>query len=197
MSIIEDNEESGTKYKERMSEYESESLDPRIQTELERLNKSATDINKMENELEEAKQLFINSRQRQLQRLEFLQKKFGNCIMKAKPYYEAMEKTEKLQQEAQKTVQEYQRANSLYKTAKETLSVAENNLMSGEIPDAWQEHISSTITKINTSKKNVDQAEDNHRKKTVEYQAAEEKCQSLEKDLKKHIIKSQLVFFSI
>ena len=197
MSVIEDNDELGTKYKETMNEYEyeSESLDPRIQNELERLNKSATDINKMENELEEAKQLFINSRQRQLQRLEFLQKKLGACIMKAKPYYEAMEKTEKLQQEAQKTVQEYQRANSLYKTAKETLSVAENNLMTHEIPDAWQEHISSTITKINTSKKNVDQAEDNHRKKTVEYQAAEEKCQLLEKELKKHIIKSQLVSF--
>jgi hypothetical protein len=198
MSVIEDNVELSKNYKETMSEYEyeSESLDPRIQLELERLNKSATDINKMENELEEAKQLFINSRQRQLQRLEFLQKKLGNCIMKAKPYYEAMEKTEKLQQDAQKTVQEYQRANSLYKTAKETLSVAETNLMSGEIPDAWQEHISSTITKINTSKKNVDLAEDNHRKKTVEYQAAEEKCQSLEKELKKHIIKSQLVLFS-
>lgn len=145
----------------------------------------------MENELEEAKQLFINSKNRQLQRLEYLQKKFGSCIAKAKPYYEALKQTEKLQYETQRAVQEYQRANSLYKTAKETLSVAEHNLVSGEIPDAWQEHISSTITKINTSKKNVDLAEENHRRKTADYQSAEQRCQFLEKDLKRQILKSQ------
>ena len=129
-----------------------------------------------------------------MQRLEFLQKKLGSCIQKSKPYYEAVQLTEKLQKEAQKAVHEYQKANSLYKTAKETLSVAEHNLATCEIPDAWQEHISSTITKINTSKKTVDLAEENHRKKTSEFQQAEEKCQSLEKELKRHIVKSQLYF---
>lgn len=96
-----------------------------------------------------------------------------------------------MQFEAQKAVQDYQRANSLYKTAKETLSVAETNLLSGEIPDAWQEHLSVTVTKINQSKKNVDVAEEIHRKKTSEYQTSEEKCQNLERELKKHIAKSQ------
>jgi hypothetical protein len=196
MSLIDNHEKLNSnlkKYIKEDNEYESESLDPRIQIELERLNKSSAEINKMENELEDAKQLFINSRQRQLQRLEYLQKKLGTCITKAKPYYEAVEKTEKIQLEAQKTVQEYQKANSMYKTAKETLTVAENNLISGEIPDAWQEHLSSTITKINISKKIVDQAEENHRIKTCEYQNSEQNCQLLEKDLKKHITKSQYV----
>lgn len=78
----------------------------------------------------------------------------------------------------------------MYKTAKETLSVAENNL-SGEIPDVWQEHLSATITKINTSKKMVDQAEEMHRQKTVEFQSSEERCLYLEKDLKRSISKSQ------
>jgi len=183
--------ENYEKLKENKEEYESEALDPRIQGELERLNKSSAEINKMENELEEAKSLFLTSKNRQTQRLEFLQKKLGACIIKAKPYYEALKLNEKLQNEAQKAVQEYQKANSLYKTAKETLSVAEHNLMSCEIPDAWQEHLSATITKINLSKKIVDQAEENHRKKTTEFQQAEERCQFLEKDLKKNIIKSQ------
>ena len=155
------------------------------------MNKASSDVNKIENELEEAKNLFINSKNRQLQRLEFLQKKLGSCITKSKPYYEALKLTERLQNEAQRAVQDYQRANSLYKTAKETLSVAEHSLMSGEIPDAWQEHLSVTITKINTSKKTVDQAEEYHRRKTSEYQTAEENCQLLEKDLKRHILKSQ------
>ena len=162
-----------------------------MKVELERLNKSSADINKLEKELDEAKSLFNQSRSIQLQRLEMLQKKYGSCITKAKPYYEALTLTERLQTDAQKAVQEYQRASSLYKTAKETLSVAEHNLASGEIPDAWQEHISTTITKINTSKKLVDQAEECHRRKTLEYKEAEERCQFLERELKKHIEKSQ------
>ena len=61
-----------------------------LQVELERLNKSSGEINKMENELEEAKALFNTSRTRQLQRLEHLQKTLGACINKAKPFYEAI-----------------------------------------------------------------------------------------------------------
>jgi hypothetical protein len=37
---------------EDYNEYESESVDPRVQIELERLNKASSDINKIENELE-------------------------------------------------------------------------------------------------------------------------------------------------
>ena len=85
----------------------------------------------------------------------------------------------------------------MYKTAKETLSVAEHNLSSHEIPDVWQEHLSSTITKINTSKKTVDQAEDYHRRKTAEYQQAEQRSQFLENDLKRHITKSKYVIISV
>jgi len=170
-------------------------LDPRIQFELERLNKSCADINKLENELEEAKSLFITTIKRQTQRLEYLQKKFGSCIHKAKPYYESLELTEKLQIETQKAVHEFQKANSFYKTAKETLTVAENSLEpDGQIPDEWQEHLSLTITKISLSKKAADMAEDHHRNKALEYQNAEHRSQYLEKDLKSYIIKSQLYY---
>ncbi len=100
----------------------------------------------------------------------------------------------KLQTEAQKAAQEYQRASSLYKTAKETLSLAEHNFVANEIPDAWQEHINSTISRLNTSKKNVDTAEELHRRMTCEFQTAEERCKFLEQDLKRHINKSQLYY---
>lgn len=86
---------------------------------------------------------------------------------------------------------EFQKANSLYKTAKETLMVAENSLEKREIPDVWQEHLSTTITKINNSKKAADQAEENHRHKALEYQMAEKKMQYFEKELKRHINKSK------
>jgi len=176
------------------NETANEALDPRIQVELERLNKACGDINQMENELEEAKSMFITSKNRQTQRLEYLQKKLGSCITKSKPYYESLEQTERLQIETQKAVLDFQKANSIYKTAKETLTVAENSLDSGEIPDVWQEHLSSTVTKINISKKIADQAEENHRHKALEYQMSEKKSQYLEKDLKRHISKSKLYY---
>lgn len=44
----------------------------------------------------DAKNLFNTTRNRQLQRLEFLQKKFGSSITKSKPYYEAHSLTEKV-----------------------------------------------------------------------------------------------------
>ncbi len=86
---------------------------------------------------------------------------------------------------------EFQKTNSLYKTAKETLTVAENSLEQGEIPDAWQEHLSLTITKITLSKEAADRAEKHHKSISLEYQRAEQRSQFLEKDLKKAITKSQ------
>lgn len=206
--------ESGDKVEECCEDQEE--LDPRIQVELERLNKSCADVNQLENDLEvffatlhfchfnvlflhvfclmlkEAKGLFISSKNKQLERLEYLQKKFGSSISKAKPYYEALALTEKLQGMTKKAVHDFQNTNSLYKTAKETLTVAENSLeQKGEIPDAWQEHLSLTITKITLSKEAADRAEKHHKSVSLEYQKAEQKSQSLEKDLRKYITKSQ------
>ena len=118
---------------------------------------------------QESKSLFTTSKNRQTQRLEFLQKKLGSCIQKAKPYYESIELTERLQYETQKAVIDFQKANSLYKTAKETMQVAENSLDSNEIPDVWQEHLSTTVSKINQSKRAADQAEENHRYKGISF----------------------------
>lgn len=177
-------------------EEDEEELDPRIQLELERLNKSCADINLLENELDEAKSQFISSKNKQLERLEYLQKKYGSSILKAKPYYESLAITEKLQIETLKATHEFQKTNSLYKTAKETLMVAENSLGlgQGEIPSAWQEHLSLTITKINLSKEAADRAEKQHKSHAAQYQKAEQKLQNFEKDLKNNIKKSQLYY---
>lgn len=192
MSVYNSNEESE---KSNDVENEEEELDPRIQYELERLNKSCADVNQLENELEEAKLQFISSKNKQLDRLNYLQKKYGSSIIKAKPFYESVTQTEKLQIETQNAVHEFQKTNSLYKTAKETLTVAENSLeQSGEIPDAWQEHLSLTITKISLSKEAADRAEKYHKSKALEYQKSEQRSQLLEKELRKYIIKSQLYF---
>ena len=84
---------------------------------------------------------------------------------------------------------------SHYKAAKETLSVAEDTLLSCgngiAVPSVWQEHMSETITKISNSKRIATQAEDYHRNKALEYQMAERTLQYLENDLKRNIEKSK------
>jgi hypothetical protein len=70
-----------------------------FKVELERLNKASTDINKLENELEEAKALFISTKNRQAQRIEYLQKKLGTCIQKSKPYYDASQAKDRVNKE--------------------------------------------------------------------------------------------------
>ena len=60
------------------------------------MNKACTDINKLENELEESKNLFFQTKNYQLMRLETLQKKLGSCIQKAKPYFEMQRVTERV-----------------------------------------------------------------------------------------------------
>ncbi len=97
----------------------------------------------------------------------------------------------KLQFDAEKAAQQFQKFNSLYKTAKETLSVAENNLVTNEIPDVWQEHFSEIISKMNTSKRESDHSQKIHSLKTSEYQMAKNNLQKLEKELHKHIVKSE------
>lgn len=174
-----------------------EELDPRIQNELERLNKSCSDINTLENDLDAAKSRFIFSKNKQLERIQYWQKKNGNNITKCKPYYEALRICEALQLETQNAVHDFQKANSLYKTAKETLAVAECSLRDefhGEIPDEWQEHLSLTITKIGLSKEAADRAGSRHQAVAEQCQQAEKRAQGLDKELKKYIDKSKLFY---
>ncbi len=96
-----------------------------------------------------------------------------------------------MQQERQSSFREYQKASSIFSTAKETLSVAEINMSPIQITNEWQEHLSETIAKLNSSKKNVDKAHEMYRNKENQFLIAEHNLQTLEKELKKHIVKSQ------
>lgn len=173
---------------------EFETLDPRIQIELEKLNKCCDEINKLENEFEETKIYFENSKHHYLENLEHLEKTIGQSIKKSKPYFDLIRNLPMLKDETHKAAQEFQKANSLYKTAKETLTVAENGLNSKEIPYAWQEHLSETILKVNSSKKDSDQTENVYRLIKSEYEATKRNVEQLESNLQKHIIRAEVYY---
>ncbi|KOB71699.1 putative SH3-binding domain protein 5-like protein [Operophtera brumata] len=67
----------------------TETLDPRVQIELERLNTATDEINRLEVELDEARLAFRRLLAEGHLRIQQLTKKLGASVHKARPYYEA------------------------------------------------------------------------------------------------------------
>lgn len=94
-----------------------------FQVELEKLNSATDKINSLEMELDEANTAFRMLLNESIKKLKLLSKKLGNCIERARPYYEAFEFSKKAQMECQKAAVQYQRANESHQAAKETVSI--------------------------------------------------------------------------
>jgi hypothetical protein len=135
-----------------MSEIEDNELDPRIQIELEKLNTTTDEINRLEIEYDEANTTFRMLLSESTRRLKVLSKKLGSCIERARPYYEALEIAKKAQQECQKAAVQFQRANEIHAAAKETVALAEQRFLSNQhewqFDNAWQEMLNHATIKI-------------------------------------------------
>lgn len=111
-----------------------------FQIELERLNTATDEINKLEVDLDEARNQFRQLLYESTIRIENCAKKLGNCIEKARPYYDARLKAKEALQETQKAAVNFERANSAHAAAKEMVYLAEEGLKTeGRTFDhAWQ-----------------------------------------------------------
>lgn len=63
--------------------------DIKFQVELERLNSATNEINKLEVDLDEARNQFRQLLQESTSQIESYAKKLGSCILKVRPYYDA------------------------------------------------------------------------------------------------------------
>ena len=83
--------------------------------------------------------------------LKSLSKRLGNCIEKARPYYESVDQMTRAQAECQKAAVQFQRAAGIHAAAKETISLAEERFLdnSGEwqFDNAWQEMLNHATIK--------------------------------------------------
>ncbi|XP_052872106.1 SH3 domain-binding protein 5 homolog [Anopheles cruzii] len=185
--------------KKEMEEPEDNTeLDPRIQIELENLNTSTDDINKLEIELEEANSTFRILMNESTRRLKLSSKKLGSCIEKARPYYESLEKAKVAQLECQAATLKYQRANEIHAAAKETVALAEQRFMSNshewQFDNAWQEMLNhATIKVMDAEKQKAESGAEHHRKAKV-FEEAEKKVQQLEERYHRSILKSRPYF---
>ena len=177
---------------------ESEELDPRVQEELEKLNNCTDEINRLEIQLDDANTVFRQLLSDSTHHLKSLSKRLGNCIEKARPYYESVHQMTRAQAECQKAAVQFQRAAGVHAAAKETISLAEERFLdnSGEwqFDNAWQEMLNHATIKVMDAEKMRAQSEKDHLSKSAAFTDIEQKVKVLEKKLSRHIEKSKPYF---
>lgn len=175
---------------------ENDELDPRVEIELENLNKASNDINILEKELDEARAVFRQSLTDATRNLNHLSKRLGNNIDKARPYFEARNQAKKAHLECQNAAMTFERASQLHKGARETISVAEEKLKlnPGMFDAAWQEMLNNANFKILEAEKEKLKHELQHQEAAITYTELEQRAVHLEKQLKKNINKARPYF---
>ncbi|XP_061615983.1 SH3 domain-binding protein 5-like isoform X2 [Phyllopteryx taeniolatus] len=170
----EDDYQVKTRDEEEAAKYEEE-LDPRIQDARSSYRKILTDSARK-----------LNAQGSQL----------GACIEKARPYYEARRLAKEAQQETQKAALRYERAVSMHTAAREMVYVAEQGLLADRntMDPTWQEMLNHATAKVNEAEEERFRSEHEHERVTQLCQDAEAKVQTLQKSLKKVILKSKPYF---
>ncbi|KAL3043348.1 hypothetical protein OYC64_003253 [Pagothenia borchgrevinki] len=173
-----------------------EELDPRIQDELEQLNQASDEINKLELQLDEARSSYRRILTDSARRLNAQGSQLGACIEKARPYYEARRLAKEAQQETQKAALRYERAVSMHTAAREMVYVAEQGLQADRntLDPTWQEMLNHATAKVNEAEEERLRSEREHQRVTQLCQDAEARVQTLQKALKKVIVKSKPYF---
>lgn len=178
------------------SPYEEE-LDPRIQDELEHLNEASAEINRLELELDDARSAYRKILTESARKLNAQSSQLGSCIEKARPYYEARRLAKEAQQETQKAALSYERAVSMHTAAREMVYVAEQGLMAdgkNTLDPTWQEMLNHATSKVNEAEEERIRSEREHMRVTHACQEAEARVQTLQKSLKRVILKSKPYF---
>ncbi|XP_050303719.1 SH3 domain-binding protein 5 homolog [Anthonomus grandis grandis] len=173
-------------------------LDPRIQIELEKLNTTTDEINKLEIEYDEANTTFRMLLNESTRRLKLLTKKLGTCIEKARPYYDLLEIAKKQQKECQEAALQYQKASGIHAAAKETVALAEQRFLTNQhewqFDNAWQEMLNHATMKVMEADTQKTEKGREHQIKAAVYKQTEENLKQLEEKLQKFIIKSRPYF---
>ncbi|XP_023147594.1 SH3 domain-binding protein 5-like [Amphiprion ocellaris] len=180
---------------EEAGKYEEE-LDPRIQEELEHLNQASDEINKLELQLDDARSSYRRILTESARKLNSQGSQLGSCIDKARPYYEARRLAKEAQQETQMAALRYERAVSMHTAAREMVYVAEQGLLADRntMDPTWQEMLNHATAKVNEAEEERLCSEREHQRVTQLCQDAEARVQTLQKALKKVILKSKPYF---
>ncbi|XP_062588425.1 SH3 domain-binding protein 5-like [Saccostrea cucullata] len=161
--------------------------------ELDLLNQTSADINKLENELDEARCNYKLTFTEASQRLAQAAEKKRKNIQRARAYFELKEEAKKTQGESLKAARQYQSAISVYRAAKETVTLAEERLLQkgeGTLSAAWQEMMNHATMRVMEAEREKRESEERHLLATSRCAQCENRLKQLEKKFKKSIIKA-------
>ncbi|CAG9860534.1 unnamed protein product [Phyllotreta striolata] len=177
---------------------EDTELDPRIQIELEKLNTTTDEINKLEVEYDEENKTFRMLLNECTRRLKVLSKKLGSCIEKARPYYELLEVAKKSQQECHEAAALYKKAHGIHAAAKETVALAEQQFLTNQhewqFDNAWQEMLNHATMKVMEAETKKAECGRDHQRKALACKEIEEKLKFHEEKFHRSIIKARPYF---
>ncbi|XP_056141930.1 SH3-binding domain protein 5-like, a isoform X2 [Lampris incognitus] len=168
-----------------------------LKEELEHLNEASAEINKLELQLDDARSGYRKILTDSARKLNAHSSQLGSCIEKARPYYEARRLAKEAQQETQKAALSYERAVSMHTAAREMVYVAEQGLMAdgkNTLDPTWQEMLNHATAKVNEAEEERLRSEREHMRVTHACQEAEARVQTLQKSLKRVILKSKPYF---
>nr|XP_023019649.1 SH3 domain-binding protein 5-like [Leptinotarsa decemlineata] len=170
----------------------TDTVDPRVHVELERLNNATDEINKLEVELDECRTAFRQLLCDSTVKVDAIRLKLGMCVERARPYYEARFYSNEIFKQSQSAAMKFERANSAHSAAREMVYLAEQGLGGRTLDPAWQEMLNHATQRVNDAERDRGLAETEHRIACVKHEAANAKVQSLQKELKRAISKSSL-----
>ncbi|NXM33266.1 3BP5L protein, partial [Oxyruncus cristatus] len=166
------------------------------QEELEHLNEANADINRGELELDAARSAYRRILSESARKLNSQGSQLGNCIERARPYYEARRRAKEAQQETQRAALRYERAVGMHNAAREMVFVAEQGVAAGKnrLDPTWQEMLNHATRKVNEAEEERVRREREHQRVTRLCQEAEAEVQALQKSLKRVILRSKPYF---
>ncbi|XP_031562144.1 SH3 domain-binding protein 5-like [Actinia tenebrosa] len=176
-----------------------EMLDPRVKVELERLNSATTNINELEQELEEMHTIFRQTLSESAFVLKTQANMLGKCVRQSRPYYEELEIAKQIQVETQKAALKYERACSQHQAAKHMVGRAEQKLASTStehksLDPAWQDMLNKAIKKVMDSELKKQKSEQEHLEVAHKLTLANKTVSNLKTKLKSAINKSKIYF---
>ncbi|XP_046565336.1 SH3 domain-binding protein 5-like isoform X1 [Haliotis rubra] len=176
----------------------NDDLDPRIQEELDMLNSASNDINRLENEIDEARAKYRLTFSDASYKMEAMGRGLKNFIQRARVYYQLKGAAIEAQSEALRAARQFQTANGIYRAAKETIALAEQKLMDDQsaamLSSAWQEMLNHATIRVMDAEREKTRSEQEHLRRSNIFVDLEKKLAYLEKKFKKSIIKARPYF---
>lgn len=180
-----------------MADSGEEVIDARIKDELESLNSASNCINKLENEVQRARATFkLQKDECRVGLMDCMRMVGKNNIVRSKTYYELLNHLLKIQGEVQKATQKFQKANSVYKAALETVSLAEEQLVGEDggrvvFDSAWQDMLNHANLRFIEAEKEKRLYEAEHQSWSREFDGLKDKLSCLHRSNAKSICKSK------